>query len=270
MKHAYLIIAHNEFAILQALISSLDDERNSLFVHIDRKSGKLPQLTVTRASLLYTPKRYDVRWGNVSQIETELSLMEYAVAQGAFDYYHIISGVTLPLQNLDTIDAYFKGAKGRSVFCPFEVERFKETENYKVRYYNFFTRWVANKAVKTYAQFLWTAANYIQKRAGVFRHENKTYYSAANWCSLNEKHIRYLVAHKSEILRGYKYTYCADEVFAPTELLKEYGEDEFLLDKHYLYVEWVGNAPRVLSMTEMSMLAGQHFIFARKFSNSRI
>lgn len=36
-KHAYLIIAHNEFDLLQKLISVLDDERNDIFIHIDKK-----------------------------------------------------------------------------------------------------------------------------------------------------------------------------------------------------------------------------------------
>ena len=37
MKHAYLIIAHNEFEILKRLIQALDDERNDIYIHFDRK-----------------------------------------------------------------------------------------------------------------------------------------------------------------------------------------------------------------------------------------
>ena len=40
MKHAYLIMAHNEFGILERIIKLIDDERNELFIHIDKKSQK--------------------------------------------------------------------------------------------------------------------------------------------------------------------------------------------------------------------------------------
>jgi hypothetical protein len=39
MKHAYLIIAHNEFEVLKKLVEALDDEKNDiLFIGIRRLS----------------------------------------------------------------------------------------------------------------------------------------------------------------------------------------------------------------------------------------
>ena len=37
MKHAYLIIAHNEFEIQKRLIQALDDERNDIYIHFDTR-----------------------------------------------------------------------------------------------------------------------------------------------------------------------------------------------------------------------------------------
>lgn len=37
MKHAYLIMAHNQFHILEVLLNLIDDERNDIFLHIDKK-----------------------------------------------------------------------------------------------------------------------------------------------------------------------------------------------------------------------------------------
>ena len=34
MKHAFLIIAHNEYPVLEVLLSMLDDERNDIYLHI--------------------------------------------------------------------------------------------------------------------------------------------------------------------------------------------------------------------------------------------
>ena len=38
MKHAFLIMAHGRLPLLRVLLSMLDDERNDIFLHIDRKS----------------------------------------------------------------------------------------------------------------------------------------------------------------------------------------------------------------------------------------
>ena len=36
-KHAYLIMAHNNFGILEKLLMLLDDQRNDIYIHIDKK-----------------------------------------------------------------------------------------------------------------------------------------------------------------------------------------------------------------------------------------
>lgn len=37
-KHAYLIMAHNNWKILEKLLILLDDKRNDIYLHIDLKS----------------------------------------------------------------------------------------------------------------------------------------------------------------------------------------------------------------------------------------
>ena len=39
-KHAYCILAHNNFHQLQTLINCIDDERNDIYLHIDKKAVK--------------------------------------------------------------------------------------------------------------------------------------------------------------------------------------------------------------------------------------
>ena len=75
MRHAWLIIAHNEFGILQQLISMLDDARSDFYVHIDKKVKQLPELHAEKGRLTILKKRIDVCWGTVSQIRTELLLL---------------------------------------------------------------------------------------------------------------------------------------------------------------------------------------------------
>ena len=50
MKHAYLIIAHHEFEVLEKLIQSLDDARNDIYIHFDRKLKSLPTFIIRHFS----------------------------------------------------------------------------------------------------------------------------------------------------------------------------------------------------------------------------
>ena len=63
-KHAYLIIAHNEFEILELLISALDDVRNDIYVHFDAKVAQLPNLKCEKSTLVILENRKRVYWGD--------------------------------------------------------------------------------------------------------------------------------------------------------------------------------------------------------------
>ena len=39
-KHAYLVMAHHQFPLLQTTLRLLDDPRNDFFIHIDKKAGR--------------------------------------------------------------------------------------------------------------------------------------------------------------------------------------------------------------------------------------
>lgn len=82
MKHAYLILAHNEFEVLRKLISALDDPRNDIFIHFDEKVNKIPDLNTKYANLFVIENRADLRWGDSSIIDAEIRLMDAAVKKG--------------------------------------------------------------------------------------------------------------------------------------------------------------------------------------------
>lgn len=41
-KHAYLIIAHNQYEMLNKLVLALDHRLNDFYIHIDKKTKELP------------------------------------------------------------------------------------------------------------------------------------------------------------------------------------------------------------------------------------
>ena len=68
MKHAFLIIAHNEVPLLERLVSFLDDERNDIYVHWDAKAGSIPSLSITKSHLRFIDNRVEVNWAGYSMV----------------------------------------------------------------------------------------------------------------------------------------------------------------------------------------------------------
>lgn len=105
-KHAYLILAHKNFNQLKSLLKLLDHERNDIYVHIDRKAQSFDQQefnSVCRYSrLLFIGDRHDVNWGGVSVMRAEISLLANATKYGKYDYYHLLSGMDLPIKSACT------------------------------------------------------------------------------------------------------------------------------------------------------------------------
>ena len=75
MRHAFLIIAHNNWWQLKQLIQLLDAENHDIYVHIDKKSKSFLEkdfLNLTSESKVYYFQEYEVFWGGFSQVQVEL------------------------------------------------------------------------------------------------------------------------------------------------------------------------------------------------------
>ena len=70
MKHAYLIIAHNEYSILKSLLAMLDDERNDIYLFIDRRSRmlrkKMRDYQMSHAGFYIIQDSIKLYWGDIS------------------------------------------------------------------------------------------------------------------------------------------------------------------------------------------------------------
>lgn len=83
MKHAFLIIAHNEYPILEVLLSMLDDERNDIYLHIDKRAvglyQKIKGFKIKKAGFYLIEKNMKVYWGDISLVKVEYLLFETAL-----------------------------------------------------------------------------------------------------------------------------------------------------------------------------------------------
>ncbi|MBR0500106.1 MAG: glycosyl transferase [Bacteroidales bacterium] len=269
MTHAWLIIAHNEFDILRRLVSALDDERSDIFIHFDKKVKNLPEIRTSKSHLIILDNRIDVRWGAVSQIECELALFQAAVQQGSYDYYHIVSGVTLPLKRFDEIDAFFQTTAGKSVFTGL----CKDTpyqETLKMRRYNLFLRNYTSgkRLLRIASQLGWKSAIALQRLLHIETNRGQLFYKASNWLSLTDEAVRFILQRKQEILKRYRWSFCGDEYFVPSELMASPMKDYVLNSDRYLYREIVRSTATTYHLEDLQKLSATGSLFARKFTYS--
>ena len=108
-KHAYLIMCHTNFHQLNILLELLDDERNDIYLHVDKKAKgfSLAEIKehIQKSKLIFVHP-IKVSWGGDSQIKAEIRLLKEAV-KTKHQYYHLISGMDLPLKNQDDIHRFF-------------------------------------------------------------------------------------------------------------------------------------------------------------------
>lgn len=73
-RHAYLIMAHNQFDLLKKIISLLDFEGHDFYIHIDKKSVDFNlsdfEGAAKKSNIIFIDRR-DTVWGGYSGIETE-------------------------------------------------------------------------------------------------------------------------------------------------------------------------------------------------------
>lgn len=268
MKHAYLIIAHNEFEVLRLLVSALDDQRNDIYVHIDKKVKSMPELHTSNSRLYVLDKRVDVRWGHVSQIESELVLFETACLNGPYERYILLSGVHLPIKTNTYIHEFFDAFDGKELlhFWPFddyEADTKIRIRNYLLRYYK-----SGNKVLRTISQYYWNLNQKVHRVLRLLCMKDKLFYKSDNWVCLTEKSVAFLVENKKRILKKYKRSFCGDEFFVATEL--KHANDRFCLvdcDK-LLFVDFIIGAPRNLNANDEKALIESPCLFARKFDSS--
>ena len=185
-KHAYLIIAHNEFGILEKQLELIDDDRNDIYVHIDKKVKNFDFENLkkkVKKSKLFFIKRMCVDWGGFSMVKCELALIKEALKEG-YKYYHLLSGVDMPLKTQDEIYNFFEANAGYEFvhFCSMEKAAEKRILHYHLmkRYQNKRLEKIRQKADKCLSQ--------IQEKCNFKRKWDKTceIMYGANWFSIND------------------------------------------------------------------------------------
>ena len=279
-KHAYLIMAHNAEDLLCKLLMCLDDERNDLYLHIDRKaefSGKFLE-TVYKSRLILCDS-ICVTWGGESQIEATLLLLKKSTSMGHYDYYHLISGQDYLLKTQNEIHNFFDSHQGLEfISCRKLSGKFMERIKFFYPFQDKFSRnSILGKIVRRTTVF-------IQKLLRIDRTRNayKEYGIGALWFSITDKMARYVLSQEEEIRKHFFRGFCADEIYLQTIWLNSpfYREElryhsgkknhPFIQETNFdimRAIDWTRGArssPYTYTASDYGMLMESECLFVRK------
>lgn len=270
-KHAYLIMAHNEPEILERLLRLLDDSRNDIYLHIDKKGNKLLENRLKECvnySELNFISRMDVEWGGDSMIECELGLMKAAI-NGRYDYYHLLSGVDLPIKTQDEIHEFFVANNGKEFisldFCEEMLDEFKE----RICYYYLLQNKIGRRKGKMVgvAYYVQVAMLNIQKFFGINRMKkwHVNFYKGENWFSISHRMLSYVIEHEKWIKKYCYRSICADEIFIQVLAYNSPYKNNIISNSLRL-VDWKRGNPYVWRKKDFLEIISSQQLFARKFS----
>lgn len=277
MKHAFLIIAHNDFPLLRTLLRMLDDDRNDLFVHIDRRSTTLYQQVCTmetkQARLFILSHRIPVHWGDISQVEVEYLLLETAAAKEKYTYYHLLSGADLPIQNQEYIHHFFQQHAGKEFIGFWRTPAHLKDLDRKISRYYFFTK--HRRPGEQWHALTTPVYNFcllFQKITGIRRKQEVVFQKGPNWFSITHDFCQYLISQKSWVMKRMKYTLCPDEIFVQTVAWNSpFKNHLFNLNDENMgnmrLIDWKRGNPYVWDQDDLTELERSEKLFARKFSS---
>lgn len=281
MKHAYLIIAHNQYEQLNILVSMLDDPRNDIYIHIDRKSPEPKESFKCKYSkVVFIPndKRVDVRWGDISQIECELTLYETAFQSNqGYSYYHLLSGIDLPIKSMNYIHSFFETHSGTNFIgfgkpSPNELQLKIGKRHYFRKHFR--EKGYAKRAIYKVSRFI--IENVVNTISPSMMDPNIEYKKGANWCSLTNEFVQYLLSNKEYILEHYKRSLCCDEVYKQTLIWNSnFRETIFNVEDEFTgclrLIDWERGNPYTFGQEEdydLKIITKSDCLFARKFNYS--
>lgn len=267
MKHAYLIMAHNEWDMLNKLIQALDYPNNDIYLHIDKKADlKKVNIYKTKYSKAFLQKRMVINWGGHSQIKCVLIMLQKA-RKKEYDYYHLLSGVDIPLKRQSEIHDFFEKNKGKNFL---EFDKKIDYSKTRLREYHWFQELIGrNKGIVPEIFYrVEKMSIFVQKKLGVNRLKNAEWeiFKGEHWFSITKELVDEIIKNKSKIRKTFYYAICADEMYIQTVAMNSYLA-ESVVEDNLRFIDWNRGTPYIFRSNDYDELCSSSKLFARKFSS---
>ena len=265
-KHAYLIMAHTNFPQLQILINLLDHPSNDIYLHVDKRSVDFrPEMIQVSASNLTIIDPIRITWGGHSQIRCELNLLK-ASAPNHYRYYHLISGIDLPLKSQDEIHEFFEAHYPENFINFHAPSNESKSFLYRIEQYHIFQDLMGRS--KGLLPGLLRRANNgfiaLQKLVGFRRKQYIPPYKGTNWFSITDELVQYVLSQEALIKKQFYYSSCADEVFLHSVAMASPCRDT-IVDDCLRAIDWDRGDPYIFRQEDVDNLLVSPNLFGRKF-----
>ncbi len=281
-KHAYLIMAHGSWKILEKLLRLLDSERHDIFLHIDKKVTDAPDVSrwVSRSGLFLLEPR-DVVWADYSQTQCEFRLLEAAMRKGDYSYYHLLSGVDMPVKPVGDIYRFFEeSGKNFLGFHQYYGAVSKKSE--RVKYYHPLVQLHCFRRHKS-LKGLDRVGEYAQRLLRVDRLK-KTGWKVRdgyNWFSIRGDFGACVLENEPKLEKMFRKTIASDEMAFHTVCINtDYYDtiyDDTNVQKGCLRaIDWQRGLPYVWGSapgkvdSDFEELMSSEYMFARKFDENHM
>ena len=283
-KHAYLLLVHRNPGQVRNLLRLLDHERNELFIHIDANSSmEISDLLLEdMISPVHVYKSISVFWSDVSLTEAELFILEKALERGPFEYYHLLSGLDLPLKSQDEILDFYDRNHGKE-FVEYQVPgKFVSKPYYdRIKYYHVLSKYYRMSGrIGKFLSYIFIGIEYslvfLQWLFRVDRiPEGMEFARGSQWFDITDELARYIQAKKKWIMNQFRMTRASDESFLPLLVHNSKFKDRLYVktfdgDMHanMRYIDWKRGDPYVFRANDFEDLASSDLLFARKFDET--
>jgi hypothetical protein len=268
MKVAYLILAHANPTMLRELIIAINRPKETIFVHIDKKTNIRPFKELLSGKCTFIEPRAAVSWGSFSMIRATVHLMKAASSAGDFDYHCLLSGSDYPIKPITSFEACLEANRpAEFIQCVDTVHSAKMCRRYQ-GFYLFENR-----------SELWKKVNFgftkIQRKFYKRkRYDNQPIFCGSQWWTLTDACVKYiirLVETNPQWARYFKYVHVPDEHLFQTIIMRSPFAENVKTDNLRCFVfeaSWKSH-PKTWTFADKEILLQSPAYFARKFELSK-
>jgi len=280
MNVAYLVLAHNNPAVLERSIRILSSGDCDFFIHIDRKSD-LKQFSAIHAdNIHFSDTRLPLYWGEFSLVQATLLLLRSALASPRTpDYCVLMSGTDFPLRSGRYVEAFLSASQGLEFINVVKVPApGKPLSRINT------LRFPRSQPVRHLAGRAWA-------KLGLPGRDYRNYlgnfepYSGSQWWALSREAGEYIlefIERNPRFVKFFENVFAADEAFFHTILANSPLQSR--IRRNLVYEDWSaeGAHPAPISERHVAFFQQQNEVrvhdiygegetlFARKFSDANL
>lgn len=273
MRHAILILAHDDMASLKKLIAYFCTNCD-IYIHIDKKTkcnkdeiNELYKMNGVR----YVSQKFKINWGSYNMLLAEIHLLNIAYAEHRATYYHLFSGHDYPLRPLQYFLEFFSHNNGMNyIYCRLADSKLIHDRLLQYHPYSLF-----NAKDKKRGIYIYKIVN-LQRKYNIFRSMKnfpRIIAIGSQWFSITEDAVAKIVnpsKNNRKFLKRLKSTFAPEELYINTLVVNSI-KNKYICCDNLRYIRWKfknGNCPSILDLSLLKYCISSKALFARKFDTN--